>query len=282
MTFFDYTHGAVLLIGFGLLMGCDQQFTAEQETQKQQLINDSHQNMVSIPGGRFQMGDFGDLVELKIPYSTDPSTKPLHWVSLHDFKMSKYRVTWGEFNRWLALQGREALELYTKRKNSKISNWDELGDNYPAQVSWQDAKTYCQWLGEHSGKKTDLPTEAQWEYAARSGGQFLIYGNSDNKMHYPEDPARNFISWWKPAGSFAPNPIGLYDMMGNGVDWVNDWYGADYYQYSPEDNPQGPESGTKKVVRGYLGSFDATLTITRGKDAPDTEFGNGFRCVENP
>ncbi|NIH22707.1 formylglycine-generating enzyme family protein [Providencia heimbachae] len=282
MTFFNYTHGVVLLIGFGLLMGCDQQLTAEQETQKQQLINDSHQNMVSIPGGRFQMGDFGDLVELKIPYSTDPSTKPLHWVSLHDFKMGKYRVTWGEFNQWLKLQERKHLEMYTKRKNSEFIVSDDLGDGFPARVQWSDAKAYCKWLGESSGKKTDLPTEAQWEYAARSGGQFLIYGNSDNQMHYPDDPKLNFVSSGKPVGNFEPNPIGLYDMMGNGVDWVNDWYAANYYQYSPEDNPQGPESGGKKVVRGYLGSFDATLTITRGKSNPNIDVGYNFRCVENP
>ncbi|MTB66261.1 SUMF1/EgtB/PvdO family nonheme iron enzyme, partial [Providencia sp. wls1943] len=195
--------------------------------------------------------------------------------------MGKYRVTWGEFNRWLDLQGRKPLALYSKRKNSEAVDWEELGDDYPAQVSWQDAKAYCQWLGELSGKKTDLPTEAQWEYAARSGGQFLIYGNSDNKLYYDGDPKRNFTDGFSPVGNFAPNPIGLYDMMGNGKDWVNDWYSDDYYQHSPEDNPPGPESGTKKVERGYRGSVDGTLTITRGGKLPDHEFGNGFRCVEN-
>ncbi|MTB67442.1 SUMF1/EgtB/PvdO family nonheme iron enzyme [Providencia sp. wls1943] len=77
------------------------------------------------------------------------------------------------------------------------------------------------------------------------------------------------------------NPIELYDMMGNGTDWVNDWYSDDYYQHSPEEDPQGPETGTKRVVRGYRGSVDGTLTITRGGEHPDREFGNGFRCVEN-
>ncbi|MGF7411277.1 formylglycine-generating enzyme family protein [Providencia alcalifaciens] len=263
-----------------MLTGCD---NGKKEIEAAQLRQTSMENMVSIPGGRFQMGDFGPLVEDKLPYSFDLSTKPLHWVSLSDFKMGKYRVTWGEFNRWLNFQGREPLEFYIRGKNSEAVDWEELGDDYPAQVSWQDAKAYCQWLGELSGKKTDLPTEAQWEYAARSGGQFLIFGNSDNKLyHSNEDPKRNFTTRFAPVGRFAPNPIGLYDMMGNGKDWVNDWYSDDYYQHSPEDNPLGPKNGTKKVVRGYLGSVDGTLTITRGGRLPDHEFGNGFRCVENP
>ncbi|HFQ8858872.1 TPA: formylglycine-generating enzyme family protein [Escherichia coli] len=263
----------------GSVTGCDDGQKAQDAAQ---LRETSMANMVSIPGGRFQMGDFGPLVEDKLPYSLDPSTRPLHWVSLHDFKMGKYRVTWGEFNRWLDLQGRDKTDYYLDVLNNPYIKKDKLGDDYPAKVSWQDAKAYCQWLGINSGKKTDLPTEAQWEYAARSGGQFLIYGNSDNQMHYEQDPDRNFTDGYSPVGSFAPNPIGLYDMMGNGTDWVNDWYSEDYYQHSPEEDPQGPETGTKRVFRGYRGSVDGTLTITRGGRIPDYEFGEGFRCVENP
>ncbi|WPA90881.1 SUMF1/EgtB/PvdO family nonheme iron enzyme [Providencia zhijiangensis] len=278
MIFFNQTYRTVLLISFGGLIGCDDGQKAQNAAQLREI---SMENMVPIPGGRFQMGDFGPLFDEKLPYSSDPSTRPLHWVSLHDFKMGKYRVTWGEFNRWLDLQGRNKTDYYVDVLNNPYAQKDKLGDDYPAQVSWQDAKAYCQWLGKVSGRKTDLPTEAQWEYAARSGGQFLIFGNSDNQMHYEQDPERNFVSWGKPVGSFAPNPIGLYDMMGNGLDWVNDWYSEDYYQHSPEDNPQGPESGEKKVTRGYHDSMDGSSTISRGGEIPDHEFGEGFRCVEN-
>lgn len=262
----------------GSVVGCDDGQKAQDAAQLREI---SMANMVPIPGGRFQMGDFGPLFDDKLPYSSDPSTRPLHWVSLPAFKMGKYRVTWGEFNRWLEVQGRNKTDYYVDVLNNPYAQKDELGDDYPAQVSWQDAKAYCQWLGKSSGKKTDLPTEAQWEYAARSGGQFLIFGNSDNQMHYEQDPDRNFVSWGKPVGSFAPNPIGLYDMMGNGLDWVNDWYSETYYQHSPEENPQGPDSGERKVIRGYYGSMDGLLTISRGSEIPDHEFGNGFRCVEN-
>ncbi|QLR03557.1 formylglycine-generating enzyme family protein [Providencia rettgeri] len=280
MIFFNQTYRTVLLISFGGLIGCDDGQKAQNAAQLREI---SMENMVPIPGGRFQMGDFGPLFDDKLPYSSDPSTRPLHWVSLSAFKMGKYRVTWGEFNRWLAVQGREHLESYTEGKKSELTYLLEIfGDDYPAKVSWSDAKAYCQWLGRTSGKKTDLPTEAQWEYAARSGGQFLIYGNSDNQMYYEQDPARNFTDWSAPVGLFAPNPIGLYDMMGNGTDWVSDWYSEVYYQHSPEENPQGPDNGEEKVTRGYHDSSDGASTISRGSKIPDNEFGNGFRCVENP
>ena len=131
-------------------------------------------------------------------------------------------------------------------------------------------------------RNMDLPTEAQWEYAARSRGQFLIYGNSTNRWYYDNDSDRNFTSnlLKKPVGSFTPNPLGLYDVMGNGADWVKDWYAADYYSHSPEKDPQGPESGEKKALRGDSGSGH-TLSIERNSKKPDNEWGSEFRCAEN-
>ncbi|EPS7488295.1 formylglycine-generating enzyme family protein [Escherichia coli] len=128
-----------------------------------------------------------------------------------------------------------------------------------------------------------LPTEAQWEYAARSRGKFRQFANSDNvyDLSVP-DSKLNFTHDYSPVGSFPPNPLGLYDMMGNGHDWINDWYAEDYYQNSPEKDPQGPANGTEKVVRGYLGSMFGLYDITRGGNKPETEGpGYGFRCVEN-
>lgn len=152
-----------------MLTGCD---SGQKETESAQLRQASMANMVSIPGGRFQMGDFGTLVQEKLPYSFDPSTRPLHWVSLHDFKMGKYRVTWGEFNRWLDVQGREPLEFYTKGKKSELTYWDILGDDYPAKVSWQDAKAYCQWIGKSSGKKRIYPRKPSGNTRLVVGGNF--------------------------------------------------------------------------------------------------------------
>ncbi|MDX5629947.1 MULTISPECIES: SUMF1/EgtB/PvdO family nonheme iron enzyme [unclassified Brenneria] len=275
-------YAAIVLAGL-LLGGCkDEQ---KQEAERAALAQTSLDNMIMVKGGRFQMGDFGPLVGEKLPFSPEQDTKPLHWVALSDFRMGKYRVTWGEFNRWLAFQGRDKNAYYKRIRDNDdkdfASDKVRISDNYPASVNWHDAQAYCRWLGTESGRRIDLPTEAQWEYAARSRGQFLILANSDN-YYMMGEPEKNFTSDLKPVGSYAPNPLGLYDMMGNGTDWVNDWYAADYYQHAPEKDPQGPTEGQKRIVRGYLGSIDGTYTIYRGKKIPSHNgTGYGFRCVEN-
>ncbi|MCG8157348.1 SUMF1/EgtB/PvdO family nonheme iron enzyme [Brenneria goodwinii] len=273
-------YAAIVLAGL-LLAGCkdEQQRKAEQAA----LVQTSLDNMITVKGGRFQMGDFGPLVGEKLPFSPDQDNKPLHWVALSDFRMGKYRVTWGEFNRWLAFQGRDKNDYYKRITDNKYAKsfLPYLGDNYPASVNWHDAQAYCQWLGKESGRNLDLPTEAQWEYAARSRGQFLILANSDN-YYMMGEPEKNFTSDLKPVGSYAPNPLGLYDMMGNGRDWINDWYAVDYYQHSLEKDPRGPTEGKEKVIRGDLGDISNTYTISRLQQIPSHN-GTGyvFRCVEN-
>ncbi|MGR5944669.1 formylglycine-generating enzyme family protein [Enterobacter sp. C4G1] len=272
------------------LTGCrdEQKRQAEQDA----LVNSALENLVTVKGGRFQMGDFGPLIGEKLPFSADADNKPLHWVRLSDFRISKYRVTWGEFNRWLEIQGRETNDYFQETANDSDPDYASLkialGDNYPASASWQDARAYCQWVGQVSKRNIDLPTEAQWEYAARSRGQFLIFGNSDNWYHYENDIARNIAPSTenRPVGSYAPNPLGLYDIQGNGADWVQDWYAADYYSDSPEQDPQGPEKGDKRVIRGLPRDAGEGYTITRGSMRPETVQGppsrsTGFRCVEN-
>ncbi len=265
-----------------VLPGChdEQKLKAEQDA----LVSTSLNNLVLVEGGEFQMGDFGRLIGEKLPFNPDLDT-PLHRVVLSDFRMGKYRVTWGEFNRWLAILGRDKNEVYqTIEKGKYFSRADKeaLGSSYPARVSWEDAHTYCQWLGQISDRNMDLPTEAQWEYAARSRGQLYIFANADNKNYFHDDKERNYASSSKkkPVGDFPSNPLGLYDMMGNGADWIKDWYAADYYKHSPEKDPQGPESGKKKSVRGNRGSGH-TLTIVRNSKKPDSIWGSEFRCVEN-
>lgn len=245
--------------------------------------------MKTVDGGRYQMGDFGPLVGEKLPFSPDKDNKPLHWVDLASFKMTKNRITWREFNLWLSLTGQDSNKYYKKISNRKVEGkYDErmfkyIGDAYPAVANWSDASLFCSWVGGVLGRKVSLPTEAQWEYAARSRGQFRQFANSDNvyDLSVP-DSKLNFTHDHAPVGTFPPNPLGLYDMMGNGHDWVSEWYAEDYYQYSPEKDPHGPVSGSEKVVRGYLGSMFGLYNITRGSNKPETESpGYGFRCVEN-
>lgn len=269
-----------------IITGCNEEKSQQEQRKLASQIVDS---MVTVDGGRYQMGDFGPLIGEKLPFSNDNNNKPLHWVDLTKFKMAKNRVTWGEFNLWLSLTNKDANKYYKKISNRKVeSKYDErmlkyIGDDYPAVANWSDASSFCHWVGGVLGRKVSLPTEAQWEYAARSRGKFRQFANSDNiyDLSVP-DSKLNFTHDRSPVGTFPPNPLGLYDMMGNGHDWVNDWYAEDYYQHSPEKDPQGPANGTEKVVRGYLGSMFGLYDITRGSNKPETEStGYGFRCVEN-
>ncbi|EQA1700073.1 formylglycine-generating enzyme family protein [Cronobacter dublinensis] len=276
----------IIAISIFVITGCNEEKNRKEQSKLASHIVDS---MVTVEGGRYQMGDFGSLIGEKLPFSPDKDNKPLHWVDLTDFKMTKNRITWGEFNLWLSMTNKNTNKYYKKISNRKVeSKYDErmlkyIGDDYPAVANWKDAFDFCQWVGDVTGKKIALPTEAQWEYAARSRGKFKQFANSDNvyDLSVP-DSKLNFTHDYSPVGSFPPNPLGLYDMMGNGHDWVNDWYAEDYYQHSPEKDPQGPANGTEKVVRGYLGSMFGLYDITRGSNKPETEEpGYGFRCVEN-
>lgn len=179
-----------------------------------------------------------------------------------------------------------------------------LKGDYSVSVTWQQAKDYCQWLGKESGKNIDLPTEAQWEYAARSRGQYLSFATNNGKFEEGENiPNENKLDEYTdgvglpyyPFGKYPPNPLGIYDMGLSGSEWVNDWYASDYYSNSPVNDPQGPENGTRKVLRGYVGGDSQyALTIFRQSKFPvpkinaddDYEkFGIGpqyvFRCVMN-
>jgi sulfatase modifying factor 1 len=224
-------------------------------------------NMVFIEGGEFEMGDFG------IPCEYDPSDMcewpcglapeemcpitmftdddHLHEVRLSSFYLSRYHTTLGDFDLFRSAHGKE---LFDKRLRSRSDLEDDYLPNKPAHTKeWQEVKVYCLWLGELSGYPVDLPTEAQWEYAARNGGQYVWYPTDNGSLNfgrnYPPE-SKGMLDPTFPVGSFPPNPLGLYDMVGNAQEWVNDWYTEDYYKHSSVENPRGPAKGTKKVMRG--------------------------------
>ncbi|WP_369310405.1 formylglycine-generating enzyme family protein [Providencia rettgeri] len=287
----NYKSFYLLLSAVLVTTGCDQPLTAEQEKQKQQLLNDSLNNMVFIEGGTFLMGDFGSGHDGKstLPYSIDKDNKFVHNVTLDSFSLSKYRVTWGQFNLWRELTAQPLTEKYQKLKTrDRLKDWQaSTQDNYPASADWQDAKDYCLWLGQQTGLPIDLPTEAQWEYAARNRGQFILFASKDGTYNDGSQGGEAlFATDFAPVGVYPPTPLGLYDMMAVGFDWMNDWYAADYYEHSPVKNPQGPEQGKEKVTRGADGSFYLkNLTMNRyptpltNRNIP----GLGFRCaVQSP
>jgi formylglycine-generating enzyme required for sulfatase activity len=204
---------------------------------------------------------------------------PVHEVCLTQFSIAKFTVTRGEFGRFVRetkyqtdaeIQG--GCYIYREgfwRKEDQ-ANWRSPGftqdDNHPVVcVSWHDAVTYAQWLSQTSKRHFRLPTEAEWEYAARSGGKHQRYAGSDT-VDAVAWYAANATSMTHPVGQKQANGLGLFDMSGNVWQWTADWYGAEYYRRSPRMSPVGPTTGTKKVFRGGSWFFDARGVRTTYRD----------------
>ncbi len=217
---------------------------------------------VWIPPGTFEMGCSPTDNEC---YSDE---KPAHRVTLSEgFWMGQTEVTVGAYKRFAASPRRQMPVA-----PSFNSGW--ASDNQPVvKVSWDDAQAFCGWAGGR------LPTEAEWEYAARAGSTEARYGPLDDVAWYDKnsgDAAHD-------VGQKRPNAWGLYDTLGNVWEWVSDWYDGKYYQNSPERDPQGPASGQSRVLRGgswnYVFPRNVRVSL-RGRLAPDNRDGYlGFRCV---
>ncbi|SXQ19825.1 formylglycine-generating enzyme family protein [Klebsiella pneumoniae] len=290
----------VASVAAGLLTGCDQKSTGKRETLSEALVAKSLSNMVPVKGGEFLMGDFGPLVGQKLPFSINQDDKVLHKVVLSDFSISKFKVINDDYNKYLQITGIKKPPI-----NILVKEYPSLQkDDYSVGVTWQQAKDYCQWLGKESDKNIDLPTEAQWEYAARSRGQYLPFstnnGNFELGSNIPEQKKLDeYTDGYGfpiyPIGKYPPNPLGLYDMGLSGAEWSNDWYSTDYYSHSPVYDPQGPVKGNEKVLRGYVGGDrQYALTIFRQSSQPVPKFAGRddyqkfgvsplfvFRCVIN-
>jgi formylglycine-generating enzyme required for sulfatase activity len=221
--------------------------------------------MVHIPAGNFTMGsnDYDD-------------EKPIHEVYLDGYWMGKYEVTFAQYDKYCedAKKDKPGDEGWGRVKRPVIN------------VSWEDANAYCKWLSKKKGLDFKLPTEAQWEKAARgSDGRKYPWGNNE-----PGETLANFdskVGKTSPVGSYSngASPYGLLDMAGNVWEWCYDWYEADYYNKSPEKNPKGPESGSHRVFRGGSWSNDAVdlRCAYRNYDGPSYRIVNlGFRlCQDN-
>ncbi|EMG3113518.1 formylglycine-generating enzyme family protein [Klebsiella pneumoniae] len=290
----------VASVAAGLLTGCDQKSTGKRETLSEALVAKSLSNMVPVKGGEFLMGDFGPLVGQKLPFSINQDDKVLHKVVLSDFSISKFKVTNDDYNKYLQITGIKKPPI-----NILVKEYPSLQkDDYSVGVTWQQAKDYCQWLGKESDKNIDLPTEAQWEYAARSRGQYLPFSTNNGHFELGSNiPEQKKLDEYTdgygfpiyPIGKYPPNPLGLYDMGLSGAEWSNDWYSTDYYSHSPVYDPQGPVKGNEKVLRGYVGGDrQYALTIFRQSSQPVPKFAGRddyqkfgvsplfvFRCVIN-
>jgi formylglycine-generating enzyme required for sulfatase activity len=187
-------------------------------------LNGASIEMVAIKGGTFQMGS-----------NEGDDEKPIHSVTVSDFSIGKTEVTQAQ---WVAIMG------------SNPSSFK--GDNLPVeQVSWDDVQVFLGKLNVKTGKTYRLPTEAEWEYAARGGkdSQGYTYSGSNTIADVAEYDGNNNKST-KPVAGRKPNELGLYDMSGNVWEWCSDWYGENYYASLLQNNPQGPSTGSNRVFRG--------------------------------
>jgi formylglycine-generating enzyme len=235
--------------------------------------------MVLIPAGEFQMGS-NDINE---------STKPVHTVYLDAFYIDQYEVTNMQYRKFIDATGHKAPTYWNDSKFNAY-NQPVVG------VTWDDANAYTKWGGKR------LPTEAEWEKAARGGlvGKKYVWGDEwpppkgagnfadESYGKVFKDPVINDYNdgyiYTAPVGSFGPNGYNLYDMVVNVWEWCDDWYDEKYYSKSPKQNPTGPSSGNKKVLRGGSWDYDEMHTIcvaNRTTPGPPTDYDFGFRCVQD-
>ena len=188
--------------------------------------------MIGVPSGSFMMGSPED--EKERSTISNGMEEKQHQVNLNGFYIAKYEVT---------------QELYKAVMGSNPSLFTENPKNPVERISWIEANMFIDKLNTITGKQFRLPTEAEWEYACRAGSTTRFSWGDDitaDNANYQASGLKQTTA----VGSYAPNAWGLYDMHGNVIEWLSDYYDKDYYSKSPTDNPTGPAYGTKRSCRG--------------------------------
>lgn len=224
--------------------------------------------MIFVEGGTFAMGS--DIA------SSGKNEKPIHDVTLNSYYIGKTEVTFNLFDAYCKETG--------ARKPSDES-WGR-GSHPVINVNKQDVLNFCKWLSKKTGKDYRLPTEAEWEYAARGGmkSKNKIYAGSNQLYDYGWFD-RNSNGKTHPVGLKLPNELGIHDMCGNAIEICSDWYDANYYSVSPKNNPLGPKKGHQYVVRGgsYYDCPNSTRVAYRKFGGSDSKscsaYLTGFRLV---
>ncbi len=221
---------------------------------------------IDIPGGWFWMGGG--------PRSNE---NPRHRVRVSSFRLARAQVTREDYQRFLDASGREAPPF-----------WDESAFAHPRMPavgpSWNDAVAYGAWWSAETDETVRLPTEAEWEYAAKAGRE-VIYPYGDQPPEELPDYDQRWIDGPEPVDAYpSSHPWGLLGMGENVHEWCSDWYDADYYEVSPEHDPQGPQTGRRRASRG--GSWRHKVRVSRcaarSSILPDSRYSDyGFRLASS-
>ncbi|MBO0593979.1 SUMF1/EgtB/PvdO family nonheme iron enzyme [Cellulophaga sp. E16_2] len=251
-------HKLLVLLCCVLTQSCNSQKSATPE--QELILETAKTNFVFVEGGTFTMGKNG----VSIAYE--------HEVTLDSYAISKFETTWEEFDLYFLLNEKEIINPQYRK------NIEDYGPKYAAKKNtWFLAKAYCQWLGEQLNLPIDLPTEAQWEYAARSRGLNVEHATNSGKIEGGEDDNYGTDT---PVGTYPPNPLGIYDMSGGRPEWTNDW--SVMYPEEPITNPRYDTIVNRKdkVIRGFH-KLSNSVYVRSSREPEQDGFGGGFRCVCN-
>jgi len=238
--------------------------TTESQKTKTEAVSETEDGMVLVKGGCFDMGDIFD--------TGSSDEKPVHTVCVGDFYLGETEVTQ---KQWVDVIGKNPAKF-------------KCGDCPVERVSWDNVQDFIKKLNEKTSMNYRLPTEAEWEYAARSGGYKEQWAGVNDKAKFKEYVWYGYTAegHTHSVGGKTPNGIGLYDMMGNVWEWCSDWYDKDYYETGPSKDPQGPSEGSDRVIRGGgwrsknkgLRTTDRNCFLPTSKKFSDI----GFRLARDP
>ncbi len=262
--------------GIETINGFDVNWTGDLNKKGQDAVRDMISNMVKVEAGTFYMGAQNDSV-IYNNYDENATNleSPVHEVTVSEFYINKYEVTQ---SLWEAIMGRH------NDKNDEFDQWEDRfgkGDNYPAyRISFNEVETFIGKLNEYTGLNFALPTEAQWEYAARGGANtnYALYAGGDNVLEYAWiDQNSDKCS---EIGKKTPNTLGLYDMSGNVWEMCQDWY----YDYTADavENPVGEAYTGYHVYRGGSWNTNAQSARTTARYKQGIhyrDYNTGFRLV---
>lgn len=233
--------------------------------------------MIAVEGGTFKMGST----------SGYDDEKPIHKVTLSDYSIGKYEVTVGQYKKFCKETGYKFPGKPKKTwydEHDMIRDWAWRDNNPIVNVTWYDAIAYCEWLSKETGENYTLPTEAQWEFAAKGGNLSKGYkfsgSNSINSVAWYDETT--YERGTKPVGQKTPNELGIYDMSGNAFEWCLDIYGK--YSGKSSKNPQGAKKGQYKTIRGGGWYYVEEFCKVTQRDSPKpnlAKFNYGFRVVKN-